>query len=148
MDLAAISAALCDQLGSIDNVRVYDGYQEAVFTGTGIALVVRPGDPWVSYLEAMVGGMATVRYVIEIAVQRANLRSAQARIAELVSAGIGNTRSIYDAVKPGDMPQTLGGVISDLKIEQASGLADKQYGQFEYLGVDIDVEMMVTRLHA
>ena len=81
MDLPAISAALCAQLGSIDNVRVYDGYQDAVFTGNGIAVVVRPGDPWVSYLEAMVGGMATVRYVIEIAVQRANLRSAQTRIA-------------------------------------------------------------------
>ena len=149
MDLPAISAALCDQLGSIDNVRVYDGYQDAVFTGNGIAVVVRPGDPWVSYLvEAMVGGMATVRYVIEIAVQRANLRSAQTRIAELVSAGVGNTRSIYDAVKPDDLPQTLGGVIADLKIDQASGMTDKQYGQFEYLGVDIDVEMMVTRLHS
>lgn len=148
MDLPAISAALCDQLGSIDNVRVYDGYQDAVFTGIGIALVVRPGDPWVSYLEAMEGGLSTVRYVIEIAVQRTNMRSAQTRIAELVSAGIGSTRSIYDAVKPDDLPQTLGGVISDLKLEQASGMTDKQYGTFEYLGVDIDVEMMATRLHS
>lgn len=148
MDLAAISAALCDQLSSIDNVRVYDGYQDAVFTGTGIALMVRPGEPWVSYLEAMDGGSSTLRYVIEIVVQRSNLRSAQARIAELVSAGVGNTRSIYDAVKPDDLPQTLGGVISDLVLRQASGMSDKQFGTFEYLGVDIDVEMMATRLHA
>lgn len=148
MDLAAVSAALCEQLGSIDNVRVYDGYQDAVFTGTGIALMVRPGEPWVSYLEAMDGGSSTLRYVIEIVVQRSNLRSAQARIAELVSAGVGNTRSIYDAVKPDDLPQTLGGVISDLVLRQASGMSDKQFGTFEYLGVDIDVEMMATRLHA
>jgi len=148
MDLAAVSAALCEQLGSIDNVRVYDGYQDAVFTGTGIALMVRPGEPWVSYLEAMDGGSSTLRYVIEIVVQRSNLRSAQARIAELVSAGVGSTRSIYDAVKPDDLPQTLGGVISDLVLRQASGMSDKQFGTFEYLGVDIDVEMMATRLHA
>lgn len=148
MDLAAIPAALCEELRTIDNVRVYDGYQDAVFTGTGIALVVRPGDPWVDYLGAMYGGQSTLRYVIEIAVQRANLRSAQTRLAELVSAGIGNTRSIYDAVKPDDLPQTLGGLIDDLKLTQASGLTDKQYGTFEYLGVDIDVEMQATRLHA
>lgn len=148
MDLAAIPAALCEELRTIDNVRVYDGYQDAVFTGTGIAVVVRPGDPWVDYIGAMSGGQSTLRYVIEIAVQRANLRSAQTRLAELVSAGIGNTRSIYDAVKPDDLPQNLGGVVSDLVLRQASGMTDKQYGTFEYLGVDIDVEMQATRLHA
>ncbi len=148
MDLAAIPAALCEELRTIDNVRVYDGYQDAVFTGTGIAVVVRPGDPWVDYLGAMSGGQSTLRYVIEIAVQRANLRSAQTRLAELVSAGIGNTRSIYDAVKPDDLPQTLGGLVSDLVLRQASGMTDKQYGTFEYLGVDIDVEMQATRWHA
>lgn len=148
MDLAAISAALCDQLSSIDNVRVYDGYQDAVFTGTGIAVVVRPADDWVDYLRAMSGGLSGVKYVIELVVQHSNLRSAYARICELVSAGVGNNRSIIDTLKPDSLPQSLGGVIDDLKVSAASGMREKVFGPFSYIGVDIDVEVSTTRLHS
>lgn len=148
MNLADISAAMCDRLSSIDNVRVYDGYQDAVFTGSGIAVVVRPGDAWVEYPLAMSGGQAGVSYVIEIVVQHANLRSAYARICELASAGVGNNRSIIDTLKPQSLPQTLGGVIDDLKVSAASGLREKVFGPFTYIGLDIDVEVLTTRVHS
>ena len=147
MDLAAVSTALCDELRAIDNLRPYDGYQDAVFTGSGIAAVVRPGDQWVDYLLAMRGGQSSVAYVIELVVQRDNLRSTYARIAELVSAGAGHSRSIIDTLKPNSLPQTLGGTVDDLAVRRASGLSEKVFGPFSYLGVDIDVDIIVPRLH-
>jgi len=147
MDLAAISAALCDELKTIDNLRPYDGYQDAVFSGSGIAAVVRPGDPWVDYYLAMQGGQSSVAYVIELVVTRDNLRSTYARLAELVSAGAGHSRSIIDTLKPNSLPQTLGGEIHDLIVRRASGMQEKVFGPFSYLGVDLDVDIFVPRLH-
>lgn len=148
MDLPAISAAMCDALRDIDNARPYDGYQDEVFTGTGVALVVRPADEWVDYLQAMKGGQASVSYVVEIVVPRANVRASYNKIAELVSAGAGHNRSVIDTLKPNSAPQTLGGVIDDLAVRRASGLLEKQYGAVSYMGVDIDVDILVPRLHS
>ena len=151
MNLTAIRAELGQLLEQIGGVRVYLQAEDSVYssTATAQALVIRDGSPYVDYYAegAMKGGQSLVRMVVEIVAPRTSMRSAQARIDELCSAGIGESRSIYDAVKPDDLPQTLNGEIHDLRIMSASGLEERNIGDVSYLGCDIAIEMLVGRLH-
>jgi len=149
VNLADISAALCEQLRStVDNIRPYNGLQDSVFTGAGIAVLVYPADEWVDYLQAMRGGLAVTSWLIEPVVQQANVRSSYARLCELLSAGIGESRSIIDALKPDSLPQTLGGVCNDVVVRTASGFVEKQFGQITYVGAELTVDVHVSRVHS
>lgn len=149
MNLTAIRAELGQLIEQVDGVRVYLQPEDAIYTSTATAqaVVIRDGEPYIEYLHAMQGGMALVRLRLEIVAQRTNMRAAQQRIDELVSAGLGENRSIYDAVKPNDLQQTLNGEIDDLKIIEASGLEERNVGDVNYLGCDLEIEMIVRRLH-
>lgn len=148
MNLADISAGLCERLSTVDNVRPYDGLQDSVFTGAGIAVIVYPADEWVDYLQAMRGGLAISRWIVEPVVQRDNLRSSYARMCELMSGGVGETRSLIDALKPDSLPQALGGVCNDVVVRTASGFSEKVFGQITYVGAELSVDVHVSRVHS
>jgi len=148
MNLADISQGLADRLSTVDNVRPYAGLVDDVFTGNGIAVLVYPADEWVDYLQAMRGGLAVTSWLIEPVVQRANLRASYARMCELVSAGAGESRSLSEAINPDSLPQTLGGVCNDVVVRSASGFVEKVFGQVTYVGVELTVDVHVSRVHS
>lgn len=148
MNLADVSQGLADRLSTVDNVRPYSGLVDNVFTGSGIAVLVYPADEWVDYLQAMRGGLAVTSWLVEPVVQRDNLRASYARMCELVSAGAGESRSLIDAIKPDSLPQTLGGVCNDVVVRAASGFVEKVFGQITYVGVELTVDVHVSRVHS
>jgi len=150
VNLELIARNLADVLSTVPGVRGYPcRVSNYVSSADGlVAAMVVPGPQLVDYYQAMSGGLAVLNWVIQVRVPAAAEEQAQMRLLRLLSAGAGEPESIYDTVKPDDLPQTLSGAIDDLKLAAARvGPAD-EHPDTPYVGADIDVEMMVTRRHA
>jgi hypothetical protein len=147
MNLTDVRQAIADQLGSIDGVRVYATQPDQLAVPAGGAIVVQPAAAYVDYVQAMSGGLSELRYTLLVVAARTSERSAQARLDELLSAGLGETRSVYDALKPNDDPQTLGGVVQDVGLMTASAPTALEAGEVTYLAAEIDIRVLVRRLH-
>jgi hypothetical protein len=148
VNLTAITDQLVQALSQIDGVRAYAGLQDSVLssTATATAIVVRPGEPYIAdYHLAMSKGLARVNMVFEVVAPRNSMRALQERINQLLSSGDGESRSIIDAVRPDDLPNTLNGEVDDFKLGQVSGISERSIGDTEYLGCDIDIEILVRR---
>jgi hypothetical protein len=155
VNLGDIRVALADLLNTIPGVRGYprrvDNY--ATSTGDGLsAVMVVPGNPYVAYYEngtmtgSVVGGLGTVRMMLQVRVPRADEVSAQIRVDELISSGTGEARSIYDTIRPADLQQRLGGLVDDVSVVAARvGIVEEQDG-LTYVGADIDLEIMARRV--
>lgn len=149
MNLELIARNLADLLGTVPGVRGYPcRVSNYVSSSDGnVAAMVVPGPDFVDYYQAMSGGLAHLKWVIQVRVPAVAEEQAQMRLLRLLSAGVGEPESIYDTVKPDDLPQDLSGAIDDLKLGAARvGPAD-EHPDTPFIGADIDVEMMVTRRH-
>jgi hypothetical protein len=149
VNLENVARELADLLSTVPGVRGYpcrvSNYASST-DGTVAAMVV-PGPDFVDYYQAMSGGLAVLNWVIQVRVPAVAEEQAQMRLLRLLSAGVGEPESIYDTVKPLDLPQSLNGAIDDLKLGAARvGPAD-EHPDTPYVGADIDVEMLVTRRH-
>lgn len=148
MNLGAIFLQLEDALAQVPGVRPYVGLQEDVLTSsaTATAVVIRPGEPYIAdYHAAMSGGLARINVVLEIVLPRTSMRAAQLRLAELLSSGDGESRSIIDTLRAYDRPNDLNGEACDFVFRSVSGINDRTVGAGDYLGVDMDLEVLVRR---
>lgn len=154
MNLAAIADALADQLGTIPGVRAYPRRVSNFATTTGdgsVAVMVVPGQPLVSFYEngtmtgGTVGGLGTVRYTLQARVPIVAEQQAQTRLYELASSGTGEARSVYDAIRPGDLPQPHpDGLWDDVYIVTATVVTEPGETT-DYLGIDFAVEVLARR---
>lgn len=149
MNIPDIARGLADLVGQTPGVRGYP-YRVSNFASSGdglVAAMVVPGPEFVNYYEAMVGGQAMLRWVIQVRVPAVAEEKAFERLYRCLSAGVGEPESIYDTVKPDDLPQTLGGLIDDLRIGVARmGVSEEAEGAV-YIGADLEVDMLVSRRH-
>ena len=109
MNLELIARNLADVLSTVPGVRGYPcRVSNYVSSADGlVAAMVVPGPQLVDYYQAMSGGLAVLNWVIQVRVPAAAEEQAQMRLLRLLSAGAGEPESIYDTVKPDDLPQTL-----------------------------------------
>jgi hypothetical protein len=151
VNLGAIRQAIADLASSVPGVRGYPYRPDNFVTSSGdglVAAMLVNGEPYVDYLQAMSGGLSQIRFVMQVRSPAVAEISAQRQMDELVSAGLGEARSLIDAIKPDDLPQTLGGLIQDLKIpEVRMGNEIGPEGSIRYLGADFDIDVFARRLH-
>lgn len=141
MDLAAIRTGIGDLLETIAGVRAYETIPGDVFTSSdATAVVVQPGDPYVSYAEG--AGLVQrhdLRYLLRIVPPPASLRSAQVEIDSLLSCGTGQTRSIRAALL-GDL--SLGGSACAVSVLSASGLREVRVASVAYVVCDVEIRVL------
>lgn len=152
MNLADIRQAIADLATTVPGVRGYPYRPDNFVTHGGagglVAAMLVSGDPYVDYLQAMAGGLVQIRLVMQVRAPLVAEVNAQRQMDELVSAGLGEARSVVDAVKPGDLPQTLGGLVQDLKIpEVRMGGEVDETGAVRYYAADFDIDVFARRLH-
>lgn len=147
MNLTDIRSALAEHLQvNIPGVRAFAEWRMTIPTGTDVtALVVRPAEDYVQYLDAMSRGLATVRVLVTAVVPMSDAVSAQRRLDELLSSGTGEVASIWDALRPTGAPQTLGGLVSDLLPISAGAPGELTIDGIDYLAADVEIEIKVVR---
>jgi hypothetical protein len=138
VNLAAIRDGLKGVIDNVTDLRAFDVIPENDMP-VPLAVVV-PGDPYVSYQEAMQRGMAYVRFRVVLIATKGQV--GQAKIDELLSSGTGLTGSLVDAL---EAERTWGGTVHDSVIETASdrGLADVNAVTYEK--VDLVLRAQVGR---
>lgn len=151
MNLTAIRQAVADLASTVPGVRGYP-YRNDSFVASGgdglAAAMLIPGEPYVEYLRAMSGGQCEIHLVMQVRVPVVAEEAGQRRLDDLVSAGLGEARSIVDAIKPDDLPQTLGGLIEDLKIDEVRmGAEPGPDGATRYFGADFNIDILARRVH-
>ena len=151
MNLSAIRQAIADLAETVPGVRGY-AYRPDSFATSGSGLVAAMlinGEPYVDYLQAMSGGLSQVRLIMQVRIPIVAEVDAQRQMDDLVSAGLGEARSVIDAIKPTDLPQTLDGLIHDLKIPEVriGSETDPETGKARYFGADFDIDVFAGRRH-
>jgi hypothetical protein len=143
LDVGGIRDGLETRLATITGLRTYD----VVPANPQVpAAVVAPDDPFVDYLQAMQGGLVEVRFAIVLLVRMSTDRGWQDALDSYLSAGTGETSSVFDAIR-GD--KTLGGVAFDCVPRVAGGYGTETFGTGEaaidYGTVRIDVSVYANR---
>lgn len=127
MNVTAIRAGFKTALQGV--IRVHDTVPEKPEVP---CLVVAPDDPFVTYQDAMAGGLATLHFDLVLLVQRGDDRAAQNALDALLSSGTGETKSIIDTLMAN---RTLGIEGVSLVVQQVTDygakveIAESTYGQ-------------------
>lgn len=96
-------------------------------------VIVGPDDPFITYNDAMGGGLASLHWNLVILVQWGSDPSAQNQLDGFLSAGAGQTTSIYDTLRSGS--HNLGGAVNDVLPQSVTDygarveIGDASYGQ-------------------
>lgn len=140
MDVAAVRDGLKVRLATVDGLRAYDTIPDSIAVP---AAVVVPDEPFIDYLVAMQGGSVQLNFRVTLLTSRSSSRSGQDLLDDLLSAGTGETRSVFDAIRA---DKTLGGVVADTIPFEAGdyGMTDIE-GQ-QYMKADIRVRVHAGRL--
>ena len=116
LDLKVIREAIATRIRESCNLTTYAFDQKTTVYPRAIVL---PGSPAVEYHRAM-GGLCSLNFNIEVRCVAADQQSAQIALAEFVSAGTNQSRSVHDAlmdVATGATTPTLGGAVENLHVE-------------------------------
>ena len=147
MNLEAIVVAVAARIDTIPGVRAFEFPPDAPPTGNAVAVVVAPGPEFVDFHEAFVKGLALVNLVVTPYIQYVSQRSAWQQLWRLCSSGLTETGSIIDALM--DTDRTLGGVCSDLVVDDVSNIQAVTAGAniegVRYLSGDIGLRIYVPR---
>lgn len=122
LDIKAITTALANQIDT-NTSRALACYELQPPTVPQFpCAIVRTGSPLVSYHETMGAGVGVLcQLALEVVVMATGVTDidSQTVVMDLLSSGTGKTNSIIDAI---EADRTLGGVVADCFVEQASGL--------------------------
>lgn len=144
MNLAAIREAVAERVAGVAGVRAFAQAPDQIPTGTVVAVIVSPGDPYADYHEAFVGGLAIVNLTLTCWVQATDLRTAMARMDALLSSGAAEGQSLIDAIMGVD--RTLGGVCADLVVDRAGSVRGEiSDAGARYLTADLDLRLLAGR---
>lgn len=138
MNVAEIRDGLKRRVETVQGLRAYDKVPEKPEVP---CVVVAPDEPFISYLEAMAGGMTRLNFQLVLLVQRGNDRSAQDALDAYLSAGTSEPLSIFDALMADRTLGGLEGVSATVRTAQNYGTAvtigDSTFGQ-AVLKVSVD----------
>lgn len=132
-DIAAIQTAIATALGTISGLRTQTEERDSATPPT--AIIGLPSS--VTYDFAFGRGADTYTFDIRVVTGRAAERAAQVLLAGYVS-GTGSS-SIKAAL---ESDPTLGGVIDSCRVQSANGIGIYQFGEIEYLGVNVTLEVI------
>lgn len=96
-------------------------------------LIVGPDDPFITYNDAMAGGLCSLHWNLVLLVQWGDDRAAQNALDELLSAGAGEDKSVIDRLHANG--RNLSGVVNDVLCQQVTDygaevkIGDASYGQ-------------------
>lgn len=146
MNLVDIRAGLKAVLDGVDGVRGYDYTPGQLVTSssgaTAVVVMAPQSAAYVEYLEASSGGQVLVYVELRVYVQLVDLASAQKRLDELLSAGTGQARSLFDAVRA---DRTLGGTVMDCVPESSTGAEEVSVGEVRYLAASLNCLILAQR---
>lgn len=144
MILSNVREAIADRLTDVPGVRAIPYMPDSIPTGSAVAVTVTPDSTYVDYHRAFSGGLAITNLTITAWVPASDMRSAMARLDELLSSGSESGPSLIDALMGSD--RTLGGVCHDLIVDNASNVrAEILADGIRYLCADLSLRIMVGR---
>lgn len=147
MNLQEIREALRDTLNAVDGVRGYDYVPGTLVTSsagaTAVVVAAPPDGPYVEYLHASMGGQVRVNFELRVYVQLVDMPSAQRRLDELLSAGTGETKSLFDGIR---VDASLNGTVMDCTVQEASGHEKVTVGEADYLSAVLSVLVLTQRI--
>jgi hypothetical protein len=146
VNLTEIRAGLADALGVVDGVRSYDSMPGKLATSSSSSTAVVVGAPvngaYVEYLEASSGGQAKVNFELRVFVQFMDLAQSQRRLDDLLSAGTGETLSLFDAIRADN---TLGGTVMDCAPMESTGAEVVTVAEVQYLAASLHCLVLARR---
>lgn len=142
LDLSAIRAGLAAAAGAADDVRVYAVVPEQVAVGNSAAVVVQAGDPWIDYHRAFTSGLVETNWDLLIVAQSTDIETGQRTVDELIAAGAGMRRSVFDAVMA---DRTLGGAVADTLPTGAGSAGTVEIGGVRYASAVLSVRVWIGR---
>ena len=123
LDIKAITTALANQIDA-NTSRALACYELQPPTEPQFpCAIVRASEPLVTYHETMgagVGVLCQLNLEVVVIASGASDIDSQVVVMDLLSSGTGKTNSIIDAI---ETDRTLGGVVADAFVVQASGLS-------------------------
>jgi len=146
MNLSDIRAGLKVVLDGVDGVRGYDYMPGQIVTSssglTAVVVSLPANGNYISYLEASSGGQVQIRFDLRVFVQMVDLGSAQRRMDGLFSAGTGQDRSLFDAVRADN---TLGGTAMDCAPLEATVSELATLNGVDYLAASLECLVLAQR---
>lgn len=144
MNLADIRAAISARLDGVSGVRSFAYPPDSIPAGIATVAVVKPAGTYCDYQEAFAGGLAMVHLTVELWVAAADVRSAMDRLDAVCSSGSLESQSIIDSLMGSD--RTLGGVCSDLVVDDVSGVrVEIASDGARYVLAELGVRVLVGR---
>jgi hypothetical protein len=146
MNLQDIRAALRDVLDGVEDVRGYDYMPGKLATSSSTSTAVVVGSPengpYISYLRASEGGQVEITFELRVFVQFVDYQSSQKRLDDLLSAGTGETRSLFDAIRT---DRSLNGTVMDCVLVDASGAGIASVAEVQYLAASLTCLVLAQR---
>ena len=134
-------------IDAVSGVRAYDTVpgNPATNSASDTAVIIRPATGrYIDYSQAFQGGLCRMDLELLILVPVSSMRAAQDRLDDLLSAGVGSTRSLFDAIR-GSVPQTLSGACSDVMPTVARDVGSQVVNGVDYLEAYIDIVVYLPR---
>jgi hypothetical protein len=146
MNLQEIRAALKDVLDGVEDVRGYDYMPGKLATSsagqTAVVIGSPENGPYISYLRASEGGQVEVNFELRVFVQFVDLAASQKRLDDLLSAGTGEGRSLFDAIRADN---SLNGTVMDCVLHEASGAGVATVAEVQYLAASLQCLVLAQR---
>lgn len=136
MALKDIREGVGTRLKTIDGLKVYDKIEGRVATP---AAVVEPGDPAITFDEAMGRGLDAYRLrVVLLLAFQADTHTSDALDAYIAPSGAGSVKAAIE----GD--RTLGSTVADCRVVDATNYGEYSFGGQSYVGVTFNIEAWAT----
>lgn len=123
MNLRELLDRIVDALDVVDELDAYPYRMTTVVAGANDVAAVRLGPAGINYQAALRGGLAELEVIVEINVLASDDAGAYGRLAELLSAGAGEDRSVIDALEAAyldDLALTPQGPLAGLAVQSAT----------------------------
>lgn len=142
LDIKTIRDGLKTRLETIDGLRCHDTIPGDVVAP---AAVVVPDDPFITYHEAMSGGLCFANFKITLLCSDGSKRTGQDLLDEYLSAGTGMSKSVHGAIN-GDT--TLDGAINanNLIVSEARDYGVTEISGKQFWKADLLVRIQHPRL--
>ncbi|MGE0126443.1 MAG: hypothetical protein AB7U25_26230 [Vicinamibacterales bacterium] len=120
MNVREILERVVEALDTVDGLDAHPHRMSTVVAGGNDVAAVRLGPAGIEYQAALRGGLAELEVVVELNVQASDDAAAYLRMADLLSGGTGEERSVIDALEAAYLADQPSGPLAGAAVLTAS----------------------------
>lgn len=120
MNVREILERVVEALDTVDGLDAHPHRMTTIVAGVNDVAAVRVGPAGINYQAALRGGLAELEVVVELNVQASDDAAAYARMVDLLSGGVGEERSVIDALEAAYLEDQPDGPLSGLAVQSAT----------------------------